>query len=158
MRIAFRKITDERHALEIASDGGPCEQVECETRSYLVHDLLHYAVEAEAGLRSGFWGSLARGRTLAEMNDRTGAMSGDPEMAAIEQIVGPLHPSTKGRSPREVAEGMRRFAESLGTTMPAWLDEAFVASVQERMRRLLGQWRDTRCGERLELAWPPSDG
>lgn len=43
--------------------------VACETRSYLVHDLLHYAVESEAGLSGGFWGNLARGKTLADMND-----------------------------------------------------------------------------------------
>jgi hypothetical protein len=33
MRVAFRKITDARHALEIVRDDGRAETVECETRS-----------------------------------------------------------------------------------------------------------------------------
>ena len=37
---------------------------------HLVHDLLHYAAEQEAGVQTGFWGTLASGRTLADMNDR----------------------------------------------------------------------------------------
>lgn len=80
-------------------------------------------------------------------------MGGDPEMAAIEQIVGALHPSTKGRPAGEIVRGMQRFAESLGASMPAWLTEAFVEAVQERMRRLLGEWRATGYGERLVLTW-----
>ena len=81
MKIAFHKIDAERHALVIER-GGRTERVECETRSYLVHDLLHYAVESEAGLDGGFWGHLARGKTLADMNDRTGkALAGQaPEL------------------------------------------------------------------------------
>ena len=48
MRIGFRKLTDERHELAIVRDGGAREAVECETKSLLVHDFLHYAVELEA--------------------------------------------------------------------------------------------------------------
>jgi hypothetical protein len=46
VRIAFRKISDERHALAIVRDDGAREEIECETRSYLRHDFLHYAVES----------------------------------------------------------------------------------------------------------------
>jgi hypothetical protein len=149
MRITFHKISDERHRLEVSADDGlKRESVECETRSYLTHDLLHYAVEAEAGLQSGFWGRLHRGSSLAELNDWSRPM--DPEIAAIEQIVGALSPAVKGKS----AAGMRRFAAALGTTMPDWLTEAFVLAVQDRMRGLLGHWTGTRCGTSMELAWP----
>ena len=124
----------------------------CETRSYLTHDLLHYAVEVEAGVQSGFWGCLATGATLAWMNDRTRSM-GD-EMAAIEQAVGALSASVKGRSAAEVVEGMNRFASSLGATLPPWLTERFVRGVQERMRQLLGRWKATPRGATLDLTWP----
>lgn len=49
MRIAFTKLTQDRHRLEIRREDGSTESVELETRSYLLHDLGHYAVEAEAG-------------------------------------------------------------------------------------------------------------
>jgi hypothetical protein len=151
MRIVFRKITDERHELSVCRGSESWETVECDTRSYLTHDLLHYAVESEAGVQSGFWGRLAAGATLAEMNDRTRSM-GD-EMAAIEQVVGALTASVKGRSAGEVVSTMRRFGSSLGATLPPWLTERFVLAVQERMRQLLGRWRATPRGSVLELAW-----
>jgi len=154
MLITFRKVSDERHLLEVAWDDGRREGMDCETRSYLTHDLLHYAVEAEAGIQTGFWGRLAAGASLAEMNDRTKPM--DPEMAAIEQVVGALSASVKGRSAAGVVAGMRRFADSLDATMPEWLTEAFVQGVQERMRRLMGRWKATPYGASMELEWATS--
>ncbi len=151
VRIRFRKLSDERHELAISTDPASWETVDCETRSCLVHDLLHFAVETEAGIQSGFWGRLATGTTLAEMNDRTLSMG--EAMAAVEQIVGALTASVKGRSAAEVVAGMNRFASSLGTTMPPWLTEGFVAAVQERMRQLAGRWKATPYGGVLELAW-----
>jgi hypothetical protein len=66
----FQKLTDDQHSLQVVRDDGSREEIECETRSFLEHDLLHFAVEREAGLHSGFWGHVARGMTLARMNDR----------------------------------------------------------------------------------------
>jgi hypothetical protein len=158
LRIALRKITDERHVLEVTRGDGRTDSVECETRSYLVHDLLHYAVESEAGLRGGFWGSLAAGKTLAQMNDRTpgtGMADGAGEMGAIEQIVGALHGTTKGRRAGDVVAGVRRFNDSIGVPTPSWLTEAFVERVQERMHHLQGRWRATPRGGRMDLSFPP---
>lgn len=156
MRIAFRKLTDERHELAIVRDDGARETVTCETRSYLTHDLLHYAVEREARLTTGFWGTLAAGATLARMNDREQpAPSAAPEeLATIERFVGAFSATAKGRPPAEVLEGMRRYAESLGTAPPAWLTDRLAVAVDERMRRLLGQWRATPRGAEMVLAWP----
>ncbi len=157
MRIAFRKIDEASHVLEVTRADGATESVQCETRSYLVHDLLHYAVESEARLRGGFWGYLAAGKSLAQMNDRTGEEMADVagEMGAIERIVGAMHLTTKGRSSREIVAGLLRFYESIGEEAPAWVTEALVDAVQERMRRLQGQWRATPRGGRMELSFPP---
>jgi hypothetical protein len=156
MRIVFRKLTDERHELAIVRDDGARETVTCETRSYLTHDLLHYAVERAAGLTTGFWGTLAAGATLARMNDRTQpAPSAAPEeLATIERFVGAFSATAKGRAPAEVLAGMRRYAESLSAPLPAWLTEDLPAAVDERMRGLLGQWRATPRGGEMVLEWP----
>jgi hypothetical protein len=156
MQIVFRKLTDERHELCVSRGTGSWEAVLCETRSYITHDLLHYAVESEAGLQSGFWGRLAAGATLAEMNDRTRPM-GD-EIAAIERVVGALTPTVKGRSAAKVTCAVNEFASSSGITLPPWFDESFVVAVNERMRQLLGRWKATPRGSALELAWPVHDG
>jgi hypothetical protein len=155
MRIVFRRLTDERHELSIVRGDGARETVSCETRSYLTHDLLHYAVEREARLEVGFWGTLAAGATLARMNDRTQpAPSARPrELAVIEQIVGALSGTLKGRSPADLIDGLRRFAASVGTTSPAWLTEDLIVAVNERMRGLLGHWRATPRGGEMVLSW-----
>jgi hypothetical protein len=156
MRILVEKLNDARHRLVIERAPGAREAMDCETRSYLLHDFLHYAVESEARLATGLWGNLAAGKTLADMNDRTGASMKDaaPDMGAIEQVVGALHGSTKGIPAAALVAGIRRFAASLGVSMPDWLTEPFVVAVQERMRRLQGQWRATPFGGAMELPWP----
>jgi hypothetical protein len=156
VRVLFHKITDERHGLEIVRDDGRRERVECETRSCLLHDFLHYAVEAEAGLDEGFWGRLAAGKTLADMNDRTGVALGTdaPALGAVEQIVGALSGVTKGRSAGELIAGMRRYADARGAATPGWLTEPLLEAVQERMRRLTGHWRATPYGQTMQLDWP----
>jgi hypothetical protein len=157
MRIQFTKLSDDVHLLAIEPEGKPRQEVRCETRSYLLHDLLHYAVEGEAGLGSGFWGSLAAGKTLAQMNDRTGAAMADagPELGAVEQIVGALHGTTKGIASADLIAGLRRFATALGQTLPNWVTDELIVAVQERMRRLQGHWRATPHGGVMELPWPP---
>ena len=122
-----------------------------------MHDLIHYAVEGAAAIATGFWGRLAHGRTLAEMNDRAGLASADEatELATVERFVGALSGAAKGVAAAEVVAGMERYATALGSTPPPWLTEPLVVAVQERLRRLTGAWRATPHGGTLELEWPP---
>ena len=161
MRILLRKISDQQHELAIvregfARDGGPRESVVCETRSYLKHDLLHHAVEAEARIEGGFWGSLARGRTLADMNDRARMAPGSDtgEIATVEKFVGVLSGAAKGLSTADVMSTIERSVAATNEPPPAWLTEPFVAAMQERLRGLLGAWRATPYGETMALDWP----
>ena len=121
MRILFRKISDQQHELAIVHESGARESVVCETRSYLKHDLLHYAVEAEAGIEGGFWGSLARGRTLAEMNDRARMPPGSDaaEIATVEQVVGVLSDAAKERSTADVVATVERYGAATNGPVPA---------------------------------------
>lgn len=153
MRIRFHKISEQEHVLELVRDEGPGERITCETRSLLIHDLLHYAAESAADYRGGFWGQLAGGRSLAEMNHRTGEAM-PPEMRMIEQVVGVLHGAVKGRAAGEIVSGLAEYAAATGVPVPSWLTVEFVAGVQESMRRLVGQWKATRFGGAMELDWP----
>ncbi len=155
MRIELRKITDQQHELVVIRDSGHRETLICETRSTLVHDLLHHAAEQEAGVQTGFWGTLAAGRTLADMNDRSGAALGDAqaEVMAIERLVGPLSAAAKGADPVALAARLRAYLAETGDPAPDWLTPAFIAAVQERLRHLLGAWRAVPHGETLRLDW-----
>jgi hypothetical protein len=157
MRIVFQKAHGQRHVLRIIHEDGSSEHVECETRSYLIHDLLHYAVETEARLSGGFWGNLAGGKTLTQMNDRSQpVMAAAPEMLVIEQIVGAMSGAVKGRSADAIVSALLNLADATDRATPRWLTTAFVAAVQERMRRLLGRWNATASGGSMELPWPES--
>lgn len=148
MRIVFRKLNDREHTLDVGE--GP---VTFETRSFMRHDLLHYALEAEAELSGGFWGSVARGRRrLGEL----GAAEGEgPELMAIERLVGALDGAAKGQAAKAAIAAVRRYDETTGGETPPWLTEALVLRVQERLRRLLGQWNATPRMGSMELTWPP---
>lgn len=156
MKILFHKLTDREHRLEIVRDDGSAEAVTCESRSYLEHDLLHYALEREAAIADGFWGSLAAGRTLEQMNGmaRSG-MTPDAAgaLAAIEPVVGALTGLTKGGSPAEVVGGARAYLEALEYDVPAWLTEETLTAALARMRELEGRWRATARGTAMELTW-----
>jgi hypothetical protein len=154
MLIRFHKLDDRTHRLEVVKADGRRESAECETRSTLLHDFLHYAVESEAGLEQGFWGTLER-RTLASLLQAAQApMETDAGLGAVETLVGALHGATKGVPHAELIEGVQRYHEMLGATPPVALSEAFLAGVQERLRQLQGRWRATPFGSALELEWP----
>lgn len=156
MRILFHKLSDDRHGLEIVRDDGRRERIECETRSFLHHDLVHYALETEASLEGGFWGSVARGRALASANGRVETESpyDTPEMLLVERIVGALSTGlAKDGAPAEIAARLRAYEVALGNE-PPWLTAGLIAAVRERMRRLGGQWKATPFGGTLELPWP----
>ena len=158
MRIVFRKISTERHELTIVRPDGRPESLVCETRSVLMHDFIHYAVESAARIESGFWGLLAHGRMLAEMNDRAGLPSAEEaaEMATVERFVGALSGAAKELPAAELVAGIRRYAGAMDTEVPPWLTEAVVVDAQERLRHIVGAWRATLAGAALELDWPPN--
>lgn len=154
MKVRFIRATDREHLLEVARRDGSVERATCETRSFLVHDLLHLAVESEAMTQAGVWGLLARGMSLTELNDRTRPPDrAAAELMEIEKVVGYCTSLTKGRSPAEVMAGVRQLRDTGGYAPPAWLDEAFLERVKERMRKLLGHWKATKHGEAMEVDW-----
>jgi hypothetical protein len=155
MRVLLRKITDDHHELVLVRRDGSREEVELATRSYLLHDMLHFAVESEAKLQGGFWGTLARGKMLGDMNDRSGrGLEGvAKDLPWIEKVVGALTSAAKGVPASRLMQGLGVYAEASETSWPAWLDEAFILAVQDRLRRLMGEWRATPYGGSMELAW-----
>jgi hypothetical protein len=155
VRIGFKKSSDQRFVLEIERDDGSNEELEAETSSELVQGFLRYSVESETGFESGFWGGLAAGRTIAEMNDRTGKGRTLPARAAlIELVVGALHGTVKGQSAEELVDAVKEYSAVLRVPPPRWLTVEFVAAVKGRMRRLAGDWKATPVGGALELEWP----
>jgi hypothetical protein len=149
LRILFVKLSDQRHRLVLHRAGSGVEQAELETRSYLLHDLVHWAVEAESGIGDGFWGLLANGTTLDALADRTMADPPSSGLALAERLVGPFQSLFAGRLAREL------YLEQARGTAP-FVDGAWIERVLTRLRKLTGAWRAVPFSQALELDWPPS--
>lgn len=149
MRIALTRLTDERHRLSVTRDDGTGESCELETRSFLLHDLIHYAVEAEAPIADGFWGLLHQGRTLAELGDRERVGPYSRGAALAETLTGPMQAVWNGRMTTD------RFLELAPRETGLTIDAAFVERASARLRGLTGAWRATPFRGTLDLDWPP---
>lgn len=143
--VRFTRLNPTHHRFEAIREDGTCDRREFETRSLLLHDLVHFAVESEAKVRGGFYGTLADGANYDA--PRPGG-----EAALIENVVGPIQGAIKGEiEPEAFASRLRMVLQSLDFTPPDWLTADFVRRVLERLRQLQGQWRATPFGETLEL-------
>jgi hypothetical protein len=163
MQIALRKISDLRHRLGIIRNDGSREVVELNSRSFLIHDFLHYAVETRAGLEASFWGMLASGRSFKDVHesfvmvrpaDRVALLQS--EAAITEAVVGALTGVVQQRD-RERADaeaaiaGLTHLFEAQERPLPAWLTVTFVDGVREHMRRLRGEWRAVPFGGEMVI-------
>lgn len=154
MRILLTKISDRRHRLELVRRDGAREAIELVTREALFHDFVHYAVESSMGTQGGFWGALASGKTMADLNDRTGAAMKDfaGSLYAIEAAVG-LMSGVVGLPDEEAWAKLGWYHETQQQEPAEWCTEAFVAEVRECLRRLQGRWKATPYGESMEILW-----
>ena len=156
MLIRLTRLTNERHRLELVRDDGTREARELETRSALLHDLVHYAVETEAGLAASFYGQLAAGKTYEALSAEP---SGDPEAMQTEAVVARIQGIAKndawsGVEPDTFAKSIAAGFRTLGREPPAWLTGDLIVRVREQLRRVQGRWRATPFHQALELDFP----
>lgn len=153
LTILLTKISPTGHRFEYRRGDGAGEVLPLETKTFLFHDLLHFAVESEAGLAHSFYGLLARNASYAALSD--GGNSDLPpseEIGMTERIVGALTGVIKGEAtPEDFLVGMQNIADAYAVPLPEWLTVDFVVRVQERMRRLLGEWNRTPFGATMRL-------
>jgi hypothetical protein len=158
MLIRFTRLTNERHRLELIRADGTREARDLETRSVLLHDLVHYAVEAEAGLKASFYGRLASGTSYEALLLEP---STDAEAMQTESVVGRIQGIAKNNSWSSVdsarlAESIAAGFRSVGQEPPRWLTGDLLVRVRERLRRVQGQWRATPFHQTLALQFPPA--
>lgn len=155
MHVLLTKVSDLRHRIEVIRNDGSREKAEVETRSLLVHDFVHYAVESIAGMTSGFFGMLAAGAPLGQLNDAQATWDPDSQIGLAESIVGPMQSVMKGRADAaELLAGLDSMFIATGKKLPAWVTPDFIAQVEAEYRRLWGAWKATPYSGQLVLVWP----
>lgn len=158
MLIRLTKLSDLQHRMTVIRDDGTSETVELVSRSFLLHDFIHFAVETTAGLTGGFWGLLASGRTMAELALAMRPAEGigldllGTEAATIEAVVGCFTGLAQERAtPAQSVDAVRRMMEPHGRPPPAWVTEDFARAAEEKLRRLKGEWKAVPYGGTMEL-------
>jgi len=150
LTLRFTRVSPTHHRLDIVRTNGSSESVELDSKSFLHHDFLHYAVESQARLAHSFFGRLAAGSSYADLTAQGASLEG--ELLTTERVVGPLTTLMQGRM--EIAAfraGIENMYQALGEPAPAWVTDAFVSAVAVRYRALTGQWNATPFGQPMEL-------
>ncbi len=143
--VRFTRLNPTHHRFEAIRADGTGERREFETRSLLLHDLVHFAVESEGKLAGGLYGALAEGANYD-------APQTSAEAALIENVVGPIQGALKSEiDPERFVARLREAQQSLGFSPPDWLTPDFIERVLARLRQLQGQWRATPFGQTMEL-------
>jgi hypothetical protein len=142
VKVAFRKLSDQRHNVRVQRSDGSSEVVELDSRSFLGHDLAHFAVELELGLFEGVWGSVARGGSLS------GSGLDGADMVLAETTSGPMQ--TMMRTSADAAE----IHDLLARVAPEISSMDLAERLHAHFRRLTGHWAATPYGREMELDWP----
>lgn len=142
MQIVFTKISDEQHSVCVQRKDGSEESAVLNTRSFLRHDLAHFAVEHELPLKKGYWGSVASGCSLA------GGDMGGPELGVAESLAGPVQ--TLMRLDAEI----EKYLYVLEHVLEEKASMDLAQRIQERGRKLQGHWKGTHYRAEMILQWP----
>ncbi|HVY89624.1 MAG TPA: hypothetical protein VG942_12195 [Hyphomonadaceae bacterium] len=149
LRIRLTRLENDRHRFEALRADGGVEVRELETRSFLIHDLIHFAIETEAKLTDSFYGLVGRGGDY----DRTGApMAG--EAMQTERVVAALQGALHGEvDPQRFVDRFREVSDQIGSRTPDWLTAELVTRALKRLREVQGRWKATPFGQTMELVF-----
>src|SRR5262245_55210423 len=159
--VRFTRVSPTHHRFEIERADGSKEATVVETRSLLVHDLLHLAFETEACLAQSFYGLLASTHTLADLVPKAssdGAIFPSSAAQVPGRVVGPLTGVVQGKiSARALLSAIRELQDAHGEPVPAYLTEGLIERTAARFHRLHGQWKATPFGQTMELRFESAD-
>lgn len=145
--VAWQGISDDRHQLEIGRGAARLFVRELETRSTLLHDFVHFAVELEAGLEGGFYGRVAHGRI---------GKPGTTALAEVEMVVGAFQSALKTEVDAELfVRRLASYVHGVGQTVPRWLSADLIRRAETRYRGLVGQWKATPFGAPMTVRFSP---
>jgi hypothetical protein len=143
MKIVFRKLNLSSHSLSVIRNGVVFDEVVLDTRTYFLHDIVHYCVETELKLIGGFWGMIAKGYKMAQLSGKNNGLT--EELRRVERIVGPVQSVFSGHLSIEMFEEHMKLIDFV----PQNVD--FVGNVIAKAKVLVEQWKYLPTGECLEL-------
>lgn len=187
MQVEFHRTGERRYAVVALRDGLPPMQKNPAPGfdALMPHDMLHFIVEKELGLRHGIFGQIADGgtagtflpahdsaqserknnrnrRTLVERSKKL-LDKGEAECAQSERATYVCHydwlaNSTDAQKRNRAAE-MKDTAHSILNLMPAAerkaLNDKFLAQMRIVLENLSREWSSLKTGQWMTLEWSP---
>jgi hypothetical protein len=157
MKIQITKRTDGGAVLKCLRDDGTETWQKQHPRHagfFALHDLTHYSVEMELGIRSGFYGLIASGWSIDETTGQEARGPIPDEALFVENVVGTFDAERASGSrwtAEEFNDSTERYARGAGRPAPRRLSEDEIARIRKRRAELFAQWHALRPGQTLEL-------
>ncbi|MBX4210679.1 hypothetical protein KW783_01780 [Candidatus Parcubacteria bacterium] len=100
LTVRFTKISPTHHEFEYIRPDGSGEKVKLESKTFLLHDFIHYAIESEAKLENSFYGLLAKGAKISDLSDGTevSVQKFGDEIEITERVTGAINGVIKGEA------------------------------------------------------------
>src|SRR4051812_2517269 len=139
LTLKMTRVSPTHHRFEYVRQDGSGEFADIETKTFLTHDLLHFALESAAERRGGFYGLMAQGFTFEQLNNKAPADFDRKEAMRVEQAVGVFTGMVKNGV--SAADGMRvlkNMYDAAHESIPVWLTEQMLDAAAARYRELSG--------------------
>ena len=165
LRARFVRTAGERDKVYVRrSDGSETAWVFPSFGDGLPHDLVHFVVERDFGVREGFWGRVDRGVEPAKISEEANRRGGAGKLAAFgpdqrELLLAEALANCGWFLPG--ADDAARHAElarqcgELGIEVPARVTVQALGATAARLRELQSKWRALGAKGTLELEFPP---
>jgi len=129
-------------------------------RFFPYHDLSHLAVEAELGITRGFYGLLAEGWEVADLEGKGARGPLPPESVLVEFIVSLFDSETAGGAPPlpapEFNAQLAAMLQDKNLPAPPAFSDARLAAVRHRRLALHAAWDQVPPGASLEVPFAPT--
>lgn len=136
LTVRFQRTSPTHHRIAYHRTDGSWEEAIVETKSLLIHDFLHFALESEAGLIGGFYGLLAQGYSYGQLAGKEPDDFPMGEAQNVERVVGPLSSAIKENiDPHEFLGAMDNLFSAYGESLPAWLTEEVLLRTEARFKK-----------------------
>ena len=152
LTLKIKRISHTHHTLEYKREDGTGESTELESKTFLMHDFVHYCVEKEAGLTDGFFGLLEKGCTYESLSYKDKEHPDCKVTEDIERVTGVMTGVVKGDATvSQTKDIFQNMYNAYNTPQPSWINESNLTNAHERYKRLMGEWNSLKFGETLEL-------
>ena len=152
LTLRIKRISPTHHTLRYIREDGSGEEKNFESKSVLLHDFMHLAIEREAALSNGFFGLLNQGYSYAELAGKAPSDYPKEEGMDVEMIVGPFTSIVKGKAtPRQLIDGLHNLFIAHERSVPSWVTVDLLERAHEHYKRIVGEWNSLKFGETIEL-------